>query len=248
MQLSICCYQHYDYEDGDPLLFVKLPQPLTAIQKVALCKAVEIMYGDTEQDTPEWALEFQLWIRMLIHDECLCLNPRKLHFSNGEHAALLSLLDGENRYAYEAALSKGASEQIAEWLSMKEGDDDMTLLITPSLPAAEENIRYRVADENSNAARSRGQKVEQVAIKRGSKYLTDVQGNRYSMAVENVDENGNTYFVNYVPEYSPDYRLYATAAAAEDYLRRIAYRDKVCGADFTELPLSKLADIVSIIE
>ena len=71
MELSIYCYEHYDYERGNPLLFVALPQSLSAVQKLTLCKAVETMYGDTEQDTPEWALEFQLWIRMLIHRDSL---------------------------------------------------------------------------------------------------------------------------------------------------------------------------------
>ena len=90
--------------------------------------------------------------------------------------------------------------------------------------------------------------MEPVTVKCGKKYLTDEQGNRYDMSDENVDENGNTFLMNHIPEYSGDYRLYATAAAAEDYLRRIEYRDQVCNADLAELPLAKLADIVSLIE
>ena len=248
MELSIYCYEHYDYERGNPLLFVALPQPLSAVQKLTLCKAVETMYGDTEQDTPEWALEFQLWIRMLIHRDSLCINPRKLRFSEVEQATLLTLLERENRNAYEVALSEAASDSMAEWLSMKETDDDHSLIIIPSLFSAEENIRYRVAEERSNAARIYGQKVEPVTLKRGKKYLTDVEGYRYDMSDENVDENGNTFLKNHVPQYTGDYRLYATSAAAEDYLRRIAYRDKVRGANLGGLPLAKLADIANLIE
>lgn len=227
---------------------IYVPQSLSAVQKMALCKTVETMYGDTEQDTPEWALEFQLWIRMLIHDDSLCINPQKLRFSETEQATLLSLLEGENRNAYEAALSVAATEAMAEWLSMKERDDDHNLIITPSLSPSAKNIRYRVAAENSHTARTKGQRVERVTLKWGKKYLTDEQGNRYDMLDENVDENGNIFLTNHIPEYSGDYHLYATAAAAEDYLRRIAYRDKVCGANLVELPLAKLADIVSLIE
>ena len=68
------------YEDMDyPLAFVELPV-LWGIEST-ICQTLEMfdtLYGDTDQDTEEWALEYQILTRMLVKHHAILVNPKYL--------------------------------------------------------------------------------------------------------------------------------------------------------------------------
>lgn len=63
----------YDYMDY-PLIFVQLSS-LTPHQKMYLLKIFDEAYGNTDEDTDHWALEYQVLTRMLLHESALIVNP-----------------------------------------------------------------------------------------------------------------------------------------------------------------------------
>lgn len=67
----------YDGYEEWPLICVKLPE-LTPKQVVDIIAWWDVQYGNTEQCVPEWATEFQLFVRNLVHDGALLVNPRQL--------------------------------------------------------------------------------------------------------------------------------------------------------------------------
>lgn len=79
----------YQYE-AHPMCFVKL---LEGDEKLSNDAVVELLYlfdewyGNTEQETTDWALEYQLLSRMLLNDGALLVNPRylDLDFEAGSH-------------------------------------------------------------------------------------------------------------------------------------------------------------------
>lgn len=74
-------WMHYQYEDENyPLFFVRLPG-LTNANIVQLLNNFDLMYGSTNQETTDWALEYQLLTRMLVHDKCLLVNPLYLNIA-----------------------------------------------------------------------------------------------------------------------------------------------------------------------
>lgn len=58
-------YTCYEYKQN-PLVFVVLPEELTSEQKCNILMLADEFYADTCQETTDWALEYQLWARMLI--------------------------------------------------------------------------------------------------------------------------------------------------------------------------------------
>lgn len=64
-------FEHYEYE-GKPLYF--LEQRMTESQKLDLIYQFDEWYGNTDQDTTVWALEFQIIVRMLLQGY-LVINP-----------------------------------------------------------------------------------------------------------------------------------------------------------------------------
>lgn len=76
----IYTYAQYEYEDH-PLFFLDLCGALSPKTKVELLALLDHWYGNTDQDTTEWALEYQLWARMLLHSNMLLLNPQHLDLS-----------------------------------------------------------------------------------------------------------------------------------------------------------------------
>lgn len=64
----------------NPLLFVYLPH-LNNRDIVQLLCEFDTFYGDTDQETTDWAFEYQLLTRMLVHDKCLLVNPKYLDLS-----------------------------------------------------------------------------------------------------------------------------------------------------------------------
>ena len=74
-------YNSYEYEQDVPLAFVSLTHPsakLNDSQVLELLRRFDVLYGSTDQDTTDWALEYQVLARNLIHDGALILNPRYL--------------------------------------------------------------------------------------------------------------------------------------------------------------------------
>ena len=65
--------------------------------------------------------------------------------------------------------------------------------------------------------------------------------------IKEVDENGNSFLLNYVPGYSSDYRLYANSMAAEDYVERLDALKTCRQIDFSGLPLSQLKSIIDTV-
>ena len=43
-----------------------------------LLQKLDEMYGDLPEDTEKWALEYQLWARMLLAEGAVMLNPKHL--------------------------------------------------------------------------------------------------------------------------------------------------------------------------
>lgn len=60
---KVIAFEHYEYE-GQPLYF--LEQPMTEKQKLDLIQKFDEWYGNTDQETTVWALEFQIIVRMLL--------------------------------------------------------------------------------------------------------------------------------------------------------------------------------------
>jgi len=66
------------YEDIDYLLaFVELHN-LRDKEIVEVLNKFDTLYGDTDQDTEEWAVEYQLLTRMLVKHHAIMVNPKYL--------------------------------------------------------------------------------------------------------------------------------------------------------------------------
>lgn len=90
--VSMYLYTLYDYEEA-PLLFVTLPEQMTAEQKVELLSYVNVeCYGDTGQETPDWAMEYGLWVRSVLLDNSIPLNTQKLELSDVGVADITTIL------------------------------------------------------------------------------------------------------------------------------------------------------------
>lgn len=73
--LKLHLYPHYEYSSS-PLVFVALPDALTAAQKCALLSFLNTEgYGCTLQDTPYWAPEYELWVRNVLANAPLSYLP-----------------------------------------------------------------------------------------------------------------------------------------------------------------------------
>jgi len=95
-------WSEYQYKDH-PLVFVCLPH-LTNRDTIEILRLWDEAYGDTDQETPDWALEFQILTRMLVHEKCLLVNPVHLDASDeGFCQKLLAALPHEDRAEYVEA-------------------------------------------------------------------------------------------------------------------------------------------------
>ena len=74
IKIEALSFEHYEYED-QPLLFIK--QEMTDAQKLILISKMDEWYGNTDQDTIDYALEFAVVVRMILCDY-LVINPRYL--------------------------------------------------------------------------------------------------------------------------------------------------------------------------
>ena len=96
-------WNEYKYQDH-PLLFVRLPC-LTSLDIVEILRLLDMAYGNTNQETPDWALEFQILTRMLVQQKCLLANPVYLDISDEVfRQELLQALPDMDREDYASAL------------------------------------------------------------------------------------------------------------------------------------------------
>ena len=106
-KLPLLFWCHYDYEDRQhPLAFLDFygaGMDLRESQVIRLLQLLDELYGDTNQETPVWALEFQVMTRMLVHEKALLINP--LHLNLSECDALLSVFTPEQQALYLRAVS-----------------------------------------------------------------------------------------------------------------------------------------------
>lgn len=76
--MRVYTYRSYEYERA-PLFFLDLSDyGLSAEGKVDILSALDMLYGDTDQETTDWALEYELWCRMLLSQDALMVNPQYL--------------------------------------------------------------------------------------------------------------------------------------------------------------------------
>lgn len=74
VKITAIGYKYYEYE-SHPLLFS--PQPMSEYVKLLLIQGFDEWYGNTDQDTTDWALEFQIVVRMILCGY-LIINPTYL--------------------------------------------------------------------------------------------------------------------------------------------------------------------------
>lgn len=90
-------WKNYFYETIDyPLVFVKLN--LTDEQVNNILLYFDGLYGDTDQDTTVWALEFQLFTRMLLCEKALIVNPYFLDLDSEALLKTLRVIIGESNF------------------------------------------------------------------------------------------------------------------------------------------------------
>lgn len=76
--MRIYTYRHYEYE-LTPLFFLDMgTHKIAPEHKVEILTILDFLYGETDQETTDWALEYQLWTRMLLCDNALLINPQYL--------------------------------------------------------------------------------------------------------------------------------------------------------------------------
>lgn len=105
-------YANYEYEQGTPLAFIGL-FALTDSEKAKLLTKFDQFYADTDQETTDWALEYQVLARMLLHQGWLPVNPRHLDLDEclGELLPLLGLL---NHSRMRMALENITEEELMQ--------------------------------------------------------------------------------------------------------------------------------------
>lgn len=75
--MKIAIYRHYEYKQH-PLYFAVMKEYISLEQKALFLRELDSLYGDTDQETTDYALEYELWVRMLLSHNALMLNPRYL--------------------------------------------------------------------------------------------------------------------------------------------------------------------------
>lgn len=95
------CYEYANH----PLAFVKLSLSEHNVFNTIRC--FEALYGDTEQDVTLWAVEFQIFTRMLVFEQALMVNPKYLDLSDEATIAVIRECIGrKNLFAWNNAREK----------------------------------------------------------------------------------------------------------------------------------------------
>ena len=110
---SLIFWANYEYENRR-LCFVRLEDKLPAEAIVRILRLFDLWYGSTDQETTDWALEFQLLARMLLSDNALLVNFKYLELPDeclDELTNILSDVDSELGNQYRRAFAM-TQEQI----------------------------------------------------------------------------------------------------------------------------------------
>lgn len=85
LTFDVFLYTMYEYNQK-PLAFIVLPTEPTDAQKLELLRIADELYANTAQETTDWALEYQLWVRMMLCDSVCSLpvNTFAHHLSLGQ--------------------------------------------------------------------------------------------------------------------------------------------------------------------
>lgn len=116
---SIIAYSHYEYENS-PLFILLAGTPCNRIwfpNVVDIIASLDEWYGNTEQETTEWALEFEIWVRSLLLDGGIILNPKHLALDEvkDEFLELLRYGRGNIRARYERMSAVDMSALQESW-------------------------------------------------------------------------------------------------------------------------------------
>lgn len=111
-------YSFYEYEGGPLLVFLRLPEKLSAEQKVALFEYLEFdCYGNTGQETPDFALELQLWFRMVLDGSYLMITPRHLEMDSAVVDDICKIIGEGNADVYiKCVNNQELLNEIAAWV------------------------------------------------------------------------------------------------------------------------------------
>lgn len=121
MMESIIAYSHYEYEDS-PLFILSAGTPCNRIgfpNVVDIIASLDEWYGNTEQETTEWALEFEIWVRSLLMDGSIILNPKHLALDEVEEEFLELLRYGRGniRARYERMSTVDMESLKEAWMA-----------------------------------------------------------------------------------------------------------------------------------
>lgn len=116
-------FAHYEYE-GHPLLILMLPDKIGDSLAARMLHQLDEWYGDTDQDTTDWALEYQVWARNLLAGDGIVLNPRYLAITEVQDIIedLLSEESYKNRRAYRTAMALDEQKLLDIWSGLNRPD------------------------------------------------------------------------------------------------------------------------------
>lgn len=107
---------------------------------------------------------------------------------------------------------------------------------------------FRLPFSTGNGIRRYGDTVVAVPVTKGKKYYTDASGRKYDFTAPAVDLNGNTYYPEHTPDFTPDFMLFETEQAAKDHQQRRLLAVEISKTNIFALPLSKLLAIRAVLE
>lgn len=121
MMESIIAYGHYKYKDSPLFILCSgTPSNRTAFSNVLdIIATLDEWYGNTEQETTEWALEFEIWVRALLMDGSIILNPKHLALDEvkDEFLELLRYGRGNIRARYERMSTVDEESLKKAWIA-----------------------------------------------------------------------------------------------------------------------------------
>ena len=119
----ISVFAHYEYEDH-PLFILMLPDKIGDSLAAQMLHQLDEWYGNTDQDTTDWALEYQVWARNLLAGDGIVLNPRYLAITEVQDIIedLLAEESYKNRRAYRAAMALDERKLLDVWSGLNRPD------------------------------------------------------------------------------------------------------------------------------
>ena len=131
MELTFFAYSDGEYS-ASPLFFAKLPdlgerynKPEGRAAIAELLQKLDEMYGDLPEDTTKWALEYQLWARMLLSEGAVMLNPKYIDLrQDGALDALLEDIPMIDGFADDVAWRRVAGVPIDEIYEVWDASSD----------------------------------------------------------------------------------------------------------------------------